>query len=176
MLFFRACNLLVIVVVLFLTLGLLALRRGPGLPSTRAASVGWWVVLAGHVLLIAGSDPAVALGGRAAALLMGAQDVGFLGALPAALGGVPLGVSGLRRRCEPRAAWALLASALPSGSCSARSSQSPVCPRTSWACRSPSCTGGLGRAGNGPARSRLTGRRGCCQRLASPTAKPEEDT
>ncbi len=77
--------------------------------------MGWWTIVDGHVLLIAASLPAALLGGAARDFVMAAQDVGFLGAMLAALGGIPLGISGLRGRTLPRGAALLFVAALPVG-------------------------------------------------------------
>lgn len=113
--FFRGYNLLIVAVAVLMTVGLLHLRRGRAAQTTKVFMAGWWIVLSGHVLLTAGSLPAVALGGQRRDFVMAAQDVGFLGAVVAALGALLLGVSALRRRLLPRTAAALFAATLPVG-------------------------------------------------------------
>ena len=118
--FFRAYNLLVVAVSGLLSVALLQLRRhrrddGRG-DRNRAFTIGWWVVLAGHVLLLVGSLPAVALGGEFRGLVMAAQDVGFLGAVIAAAGAVPLGAAAVgQRRTLPSLAAGLFIESLPIG-------------------------------------------------------------
>ena len=115
MTFFRGYNLLVVVAVALMTLGLIELRRERLARATKAFATGWWIALAGHVLLAAGSIPAVIFGDRQRDFVMAAQDVGFLGAVVAALGGLVFGASALRRRSLPRAPAVLFAAALPVG-------------------------------------------------------------
>lgn len=114
-LIFRGYNLLVIVVVSLMTLGVLALRKQRHAGSSRAFAAGWWTVLAGHVLLLAGSLPAVLFGGHQRDIVMNAQDVGFLGAAVAAVGALPLGISALRQDYVPRLAALLFIATLPLG-------------------------------------------------------------
>lgn len=112
--FFRAYNLVLVAIALALTVALLRLR------SSRAAggrlfSTGWWVILAGHLLVLVGSVPAVIFGGAAGPLVKGGQDLGFLGAVVAGLGAFLVGLAGVRRRADPTAAWWLLLLTLPLG-------------------------------------------------------------
>lgn len=85
-LFFRAYNGALIVIAILLTIALLhvrasmAIRRGG-----RSYLLGWWTVLMGHALLALGSLPALIHGARAENLVTAGQDLGFLGAMIAAL-------------------------------------------------------------------------------------------
>lgn len=112
---FRGYNLLIVAIVALMTVGLLRLRREAFSASTRVFPAGWWVVLAGHGLLVAGSLPAVVFGGQHRDVVMAAQDVGFLGAVAAVLGALVLGVSAVRNGCAPRPAAVLFAASLPLG-------------------------------------------------------------
>lgn len=104
-LFFRAYNGLIVVVVVLLTAALLR-HRAPSGSGSRVRAVGWCTILVGHLMLLLGSLPALLLGGTARSLVMGAQDLGFLGALVAGLGALVLGAADLRRRAGPvLAAW-----------------------------------------------------------------------
>lgn len=113
--FFRGYNLLVVAVALSLTLALVHLRRRTRVGAGTAFRAGWWIVLVGHGLIVAGSVLAVVLGGSAPGVVTAGQDAGFLGAILAALGGIPLGVAGLRRGLMPRAAAGLFVATMPLG-------------------------------------------------------------
>lgn len=111
-LFFRIFNLVLVAIVILLTIALLRLR---GSSPARLFKTGWWTILIGHVLLLVGSIPAVLLGDAARGLVKGGQDVGFLGAMVAGLGGFLVGVSGRRSRSIPKVALWLLLLTLPLG-------------------------------------------------------------
>lgn len=115
LLIFRSYNLLLVVVAALMTLGLLELRRQRRSGRTTTFAAGWWTILAGHGLILAGALPAVLLGGRQRDLVMAGQDISFLGAVVAALGALPLGISALRRAYAPRTAAVLFLVALPLG-------------------------------------------------------------
>jgi len=108
--FFRIYNLVLIAIAILLTIALVRLRREPTRVTSRLFATGWWTILLGHVLLLLGSIPAVAFGDQARNLVKGGQDLGFLGATIAGLGGFLLGVSTLfhHRRRAGVASWLLL--------------------------------------------------------------------
>lgn len=114
-LIFRGYNLLVVAVVALMTLGLLVLRKQRRAGKSKTFAAGWWTVLAGHILLLAGSFPAVLFGGQQRDIVMAAQDIGFLGAVVAAVGALPLGISALRHDYTSRPAAVLFIAALPMG-------------------------------------------------------------
>lgn len=101
-------RLMVGVVVALLVVGLGAVRSGPAAVSGRWASVGIGVLLVGYLMQLAGAVP---MGSPTVDAVLG--DVGFFGAVVAALGAVPLGVALWRSRV--RMAGALLALTLPVG-------------------------------------------------------------
>jgi hypothetical protein len=113
--FFRFYNALIVVVAVLLTVALVRLLLEEYRPKGRAFLVGWWMILAGHALIFSGSLTGVVLGGWMTDFVMAAQDVGFLGALVAALGAAPLGIVGLRHGGLPTPASAMFAAALPIG-------------------------------------------------------------
>ena len=102
--FFRLYNVALMVIGVLLTVALLGLRD-LSRSGKRSAAIGWWTILAGQALTVAGSVPAVILGDTATAFVMGGQDLGFLGAMIAALGAFILGLSALRQRRPPRLAF-----------------------------------------------------------------------
>lgn len=108
--FFRIYNLVLIAIAILLTVALLRLRREPGQVASRLFVPGWWIILVGHVLLLVGSLPAVVFGDQQRDLVMGGQDLGFLGAMIAGLGGLLVGASALLRgaRRAGLASWLLL--------------------------------------------------------------------
>lgn len=111
---FRLYNAAVAAAVLTLTVSLaLWLRRAerPG-PALVCPVV---VVQIGHSMLIVGSVSAVVLGGGAPSLAQAGQDIGFLGAMVAALGALPLGLIALRKGAMPRDPGVLFACTLPVG-------------------------------------------------------------
>ncbi len=112
--FFRVYNLVLVIIAVLLTIALVRLRDELR-ESGRLFSVGWWTILVGHVLLFAGSVPAVVLGDSPRDLVMGGQDLGFLGAMIAGLGGLLAGIDMLRRRRSPVLASWLLLLTLPVG-------------------------------------------------------------
>lgn len=113
-LFFRAYNLVLVAISISLTIALLRLRDSHP-ASGRIFAIGWWTILIGHLALLVGSVPAVLLGGAARGLVRGGQDLGFLGAMVAGLGALLVGLSGLRTRANPTAAWWLLLLTVPLG-------------------------------------------------------------
>jgi len=99
-----------------LTLGLLALRVRYKESYGRVGAVGHFIVLVGYAMLFLGSAPAVVLSSESLrGFIMGGQDLGFLGALVAELGAVPLGVALWRTRAASRVGATLLILALPVG-------------------------------------------------------------
>lgn len=118
--FFQAYNLLLVLIAVLLTIALLQLRtavqRTPASTTpARAGVLGWWTVLVGHALLAAGSIPAVLLGADFDDVVTSGQDVGFVGAMVAALGAVALGLALRGRGIIPGGAAWLLAATLPVG-------------------------------------------------------------
>lgn len=95
---FRVYNLVLIVIAILLTIALLRLRHERGQVAGRSFALGWWIVLVGHALILVGSLPAVVFGDQRRDLVMGGQDLGFLGAMIAGLGGLLVGISVLLRR------------------------------------------------------------------------------
>ena len=79
--------------------------------------MGWWTILTGHALVLAGSLPAVLLGDEARSFVKGSQDMGFLGVLVAGVGALLMGFSDQRQRQReiPTAASWLLLLTLPLG-------------------------------------------------------------
>jgi hypothetical protein len=69
----------------------------------------------GHLLLALGSLPAVLLGDAAPDLVTTGQDVGFLGAMVAALGALGVGLVTLRPTPVPTTVSVLFVLALPAG-------------------------------------------------------------
>lgn len=114
-LFFRGYNAVGIIIVLLLTFALFQLGRQAPSPASWTFRIGWWIVLAGNAAMIAGSLPAIVLGGQAETVVKAGQDAGFLGAMLAALGAILLGIAGLRQRPMPKPVAALFIAALPVG-------------------------------------------------------------
>lgn len=113
---FRAYNLYVLVAVLLMSALLLAHVRGrAGGPRSRPQTVAVAAMLTGHGLLAAGAAAAVLLGDRARDLVMAGQDLGFLGAMLAAVGALAFGTLGLRRGALSRGSAVLFSLALPAG-------------------------------------------------------------
>ena len=113
---FRPYNLTLLVIVVLLAAGLLALRAHHKGSYGRLGAAGVTVVFAGYAMMFFGSLPAVVLSPEGSrGLIQAGQDVGFLGALVAGLGAVPLGIALLRARSAPRAGALLLIVALPVG-------------------------------------------------------------
>jgi nitrate reductase gamma subunit len=111
---FRAYNGVLIVIAVLLTFALLCIRESHRGPS-RLFTAGWWTILSGHALVLAGSLPAVLFGDQVRSLVMGGLNLGFVGAVIAALGALLLGVSRLRQRTTPTAASWLFLLTLPVG-------------------------------------------------------------
>jgi len=110
---FRVYNLVLILIAVLLTIAPLHLRAV--VAPRRAVSAGWWLMLVGHMLLMLGSLPAVLLGDAATGIVTTGQDVGFVGAMIAALGALLLGAGTLRQPQVPTTASILLLSTLPLG-------------------------------------------------------------
>ena len=111
--FFRVYNLVLILIAVLLTIALLRLREA--LPPSRVTSSGWGLMLIGHILLMLGSLPALLLGDAAAALVTAGQDLGFVGAMVAALGALLLGAGTLGVAQVPTTASILFLLTLPLG-------------------------------------------------------------
>ncbi len=113
---FRPFNLALLVIVVLLAAGLLALRARYKGSYGRLGAAGVVVVFVGYAMMFFGSLPAVVLSPEGSrGLIQAGQDWGFLGALVAGLGAVPLGIALLRARSAPRAGALLLIVALPVG-------------------------------------------------------------
>jgi hypothetical protein len=113
---FRPYNLALLVIVVLLAAGLLALRARYKGSYGRLGAAGVVVVFVGYAMMFFGSLPAVVLSPEGSrGLIQAGQDLGFLGALVAGLGAVPLGIALLRARSAPRAGALLLIVALPVG-------------------------------------------------------------
>ena len=101
---FRPYNLALLVIVVLLAAGLLALRARYKGSYGRLGAAGVVVVFVGYAMMFFGSLPAVVLSPEGSrGLIQAGQDLGFLGALVAGLGAVPLGIALLRARSAPRA-------------------------------------------------------------------------
>ena len=113
---FRPYNLALLVIVVLLAAGLLALRARHKESYRRLGKAGVVAVFVGYAMMFLGSVPAVLLSAEGSrGLILAGQDLGFLGALVAGLGAVPLGIALLRARSAPRAGALLLVVALPVG-------------------------------------------------------------
>jgi hypothetical protein len=113
---FRPYNLALLVIVVLLAAGLLALRARHKESYGRLGKAGVVAVFVGYAMMFLGSVPAVLLSAEGSrGLILAGQDLGFLGALVAGLGAVPLGIALLRARSAPWAGALLLIVALPVG-------------------------------------------------------------
>ena len=113
---FRPYNLGLLVIVVLLAAGLLALRARHKGSYGRLGKAGVVAVFVGYAMMFLGSGPAVLLSAEGSrGLILAGQDLGFLGALVAGLGAVPLGIALWRTRSAPRAGALLLIVALPVG-------------------------------------------------------------
>jgi hypothetical protein len=113
---FRPYNLALLVIAVLLAAGLLALRARHKESYGRLGKAGVVAVFVGYAMMFLGSVPAVLLSAEGSrGLILAGQDLGFLGALVAGLGAVPLGIALLRARSAPRAGALLLVVALPVG-------------------------------------------------------------
>ena len=111
---FRLYNLAIVLAIVSLSVALAVwLRRTQRTGPSLVWSAG--VVQLGHAMLVAGSACAVVLGDRAGTVTSAGQDLGFLGAMVAALGALPLGVAALRQSALPRGTALLFACTLPVG-------------------------------------------------------------
>jgi hypothetical protein len=109
-------NLFLLVVAVLLIAGLLALRARYRGSYGRLGTADVVVVFVGYALLLLGSGPAVVLSPEGSrGLIMAGQDLGFLGALVAGVGAVPLGIALWHTRSATRAGALLLVLALPVG-------------------------------------------------------------
>ncbi len=106
---FRPYNATLGGIAVLLILGLAGLHALYGGTYRSLGTIGAAVILVGYVLLFAGSIPAVFLDPDGSlGLIRVGQDLGFLGALVAALGGFFLGVALWRMQAVPRTAALLL--------------------------------------------------------------------
>jgi len=113
---FRPYNLGLLVIVVLLAAGLLALRARHKGSYGRLGKAGVVAVFVGYAMMFLGSVPAVLLSAEGSrGLILAGQDLGFLGALVAGLGAVPLGIALWRTRSAPWAGALLLIVALPVG-------------------------------------------------------------
>lgn len=113
---FRPYNFVLLIIAVLLALGLSALRARYKGSYGRSGALGHFVVLVGYAMLFLGSAPAVVLSSEdSRSLIMGGQDLGFLGALMAGLGAIPLGIALWRARAASRVGAMLLILALPVG-------------------------------------------------------------
>ncbi len=113
---FRPYNVVIGAIAVLLIVGLAGLYLRYKETYRRLGIVGVVVIFAGHALLLAGSIPAIVLApDRSSGLIQAGQDLGFLGALVAAMGAIFLGIALWRTRAAPRAAALLLIIALPVG-------------------------------------------------------------
>ena len=113
---FRPYNLALLVIVVLLAAGLLALRARHKESYRRLGKAGVVAVFVGYAMMFLGSVPAVLLSAEGSrGLILAGQDLGFLGALVAGLGAVPLGIALWRTRSAPWAGALLLIVALPVG-------------------------------------------------------------
>jgi hypothetical protein len=113
---FRPYNLGLLVIVVLLAAGLLALRARHKESYGRLGKAGVVAVFVGYAMMFLGSVPAVLLSAEGSrGLILAGQDLGFLGALVAGLGAVPLGIALWRTRSAPWAGALLLIVALPVG-------------------------------------------------------------
>lgn len=112
---FRPYNLVLVIISVLLTLGLLALRSRYRQRYGRLGVTGDFVVLVGYALQLLGGLPALVLPAGSLAVIMAGQDLGFLGALVAGVGALPLGIALWRANVASRMGAALLILALPVG-------------------------------------------------------------
>lgn len=113
---FRPYNFVLFIISLLLTLGLFALHARHNESYGRLGALGHFVILVGYAMLFLGSVPAVVLSSEdSRSFIMGGQDLGFLGALVAGLGAIPLGIALWRARTVSKVGAMLLILALPAG-------------------------------------------------------------
>jgi hypothetical protein len=113
---FRPYNFVLLVIAVLLMVGLLALHARYKRSYGRLGTVGVVVIFIGYALLFIGSIPAVLLSADGLrGLIMAGQDLGFLGALIAGVGAIPLGIALWRVRVASRLGALLLIIALPVG-------------------------------------------------------------
>jgi hypothetical protein len=112
---FQPYNLVLVIISVLLTLGLLALRSRYQHRYGRLGAVGDFTVLVGYALQLLGSLPALVLPADRLAVVMAGQDLGFLGALVAGVGALPLGIALWRANVASRTGAVLLILALPVG-------------------------------------------------------------
>ena len=113
---FRPYNFALVVIAVLLALGLLALHTRYKGSYGRLGMAGFVITSLGYALLFFGSIPAVFLSPEGFTdLIMGGQDLGFLGALVAGVGAILLGIALWRVRAASRLGALLLIIALPAG-------------------------------------------------------------
>lgn len=113
---FRPYNLVLVCIAVLLAVGLLAFHARYKGSYGRLGTAGVFIIFGGYALLLFGSLPAVLFSPDGArGLIMGGQDLGFLGALVAGVGAILLGVALWRALAVPRAGALLLIISLPIG-------------------------------------------------------------
>ncbi len=113
---FRPYNVVLGAIALLLIVGLAGLHVRYKETYRHLGTVGVGVIFGGYALLLAGSIPAILLAPDSrSGLIRAGQDLGFLGALVAAMGAILLGIALWRTRVLPRSAAFLLIITLPVG-------------------------------------------------------------
>lgn len=113
---FRPYHLVIVIITALLTAGLVALHARHGDTSRRSGTAGTFMILGGYALLFLGSLPAVVASGESLGdVVRIGQDLGFLGAVISAPGGIPLGVALRRTPATPRLGPLLLITSFPVG-------------------------------------------------------------
>ena len=113
---FRLYNFILGVIAVLLAAGLAGLHIQYKETYRRLGTAGVVVIFTGYALLLAGSIPAILLApDRSSGLIQTGQDLGFLGALVAAMGAIFLGIVLWRTRAALRVGALLLIITLPVG-------------------------------------------------------------
>jgi hypothetical protein len=113
---FRPYNAVLVVVAVLLIMGLVSLHARYKETYRRLGRAGVVLAFGGYALVLAGSIPAVLLDpDDSFGLIRAGQDLGFFGALLAAVGAVFLGIALWRTQAAPRLAALLLIVTLPVG-------------------------------------------------------------
>lgn len=113
---FRPYNAVWVLIAALLIVGLVGLYSRHKETYGRLGKAGLILVFGGYALILFGSIPAVFLGAdRFDGLIRAGQDLGFLGALVAALGAIFLGINLWRTQAVPRTGALLLIITLPVG-------------------------------------------------------------
>jgi hypothetical protein len=113
---FRPYNFVILVIAVLLSMGLVGLHARHKRSYGRLGTAGVVVIFAGYALIFVGSVPAVLFpsDGLRGVIMIG-QDLGFFGALIAAVGVILLGIALWRARAVPRLGALLLIISLPVG-------------------------------------------------------------